>query len=80
MRDRERGHDGTLVLFTIYYSLYPLYACVQTLHSCQCPTDLCNKNWVDAGSTENPDGPTDKPTEPAVKPVKVETENITKEL
>ena len=42
---------------------------------------LCNFNWENAGmTTKNPDGPTDKPTEPAVKTVKVETENITKEL
>merc|ERR1712215_416903 len=33
-----------------------------TLKSCSCNTELCNRNWVDAGST--PSSPTDSPTEP----------------
>ena len=45
---------------------------VQTVNFCKCPTELCNRNWVEAGSTENPDGTTDKPTEPAVETIKVE--------
>ena len=43
---------------------------VQTLKTCNCKTTLCNRNWVEAGSTEGP-GPTDSPTEPAVKTIKV---------
>merc|ERR1711892_185474 len=34
-----------------------------TLLACQCAGELCNKNWVEAGSTEQPDGPTDAPTD-----------------
>merc|ERR1712179_750464 len=41
-----------------------------TVNFCKCPTELCNRNWVEAGSTENPDGTTDKPTEPAVETIK----------
>ena len=42
---------------------------IQTIKRCACSTELCNKNWADAG--ELPDGPTDAPTQPAVKTVKV---------
>merc|ERR1711892_419773 len=41
-----------------------------TVHACQCAGELCNKNWVEAGSTENPDGPTDAPTDPSHQPIK----------
>ena len=41
------------------------------VHTCKCSTELCNINFVEAGSTEQPDGPTDAPTEPADKKVKV---------
>ena len=58
-----------------YYSPPPH---VQTVHSCQCPTELCNRNWEEAGSTENPDGPTDSPTEPAVENIKVDRNNLEK--
>jgi len=40
------------------------------VHNCKCSTELCNINFVEAGSTEQPDGPTDAPTEPADKTVK----------
>ena len=43
---------------------------MQTLKTCNCKTEKCNKNWVDAGSTEGP-GPTDAPTEPTDKTIKV---------
>eukprot|EP00090_Calanus_glacialis_P001564 TRINITY_DN11133_c0_g1_i1.p1 TRINITY_DN11133_c0_g1~~TRINITY_DN11133_c0_g1_i1.p1 ORF type:complete len:377 (+),score=104.17 TRINITY_DN11133_c0_g1_i1:44-1132(+) len=39
-----------------------------SVETCACSTELCNKNWADAG--EQPDVPTDAPTEPAVKTVK----------
>ena len=48
----------------------------QSVHTCSCATELCNKNWAEAGSTEQPDGPTDAPTEPAVKTVKVGKEDL----
>ena len=49
---------------------------LQTLETCACSTELCNKNWADAG--EQPDVPTDAPTEPAVKNVKVGEEDLAK--
>lgn len=32
---------------------------------CHCSHNLCNKNWIEAGWTEEPDNPTDSPTQPA---------------
>merc|ERR1711915_139475 len=32
---------------------------------CHCSNNFCNKNWLDAGWTEEPDNPTDSPTQPA---------------
>ena len=52
---------------------------LKTLKTCNCKTPLCNRNWEEAGAT--PGSPTDTPTEPADKTVKVDKEYLeTKQL
>merc|ERR1712142_506676 len=69
---RERGgEDGNEVFIRACLALAVEgeYACETisengvTVQTCQCPTELCNRNWVEAGSTESP-------TEPPVEKIK----------
>ena len=36
----------------------------QTAVTCSCSTNLCNKNWVEAGSTDHPVDTTEVPSDP----------------
>ena len=56
---KKEWYEIILMSRVLYFASF-----FQTAVTCTCSTNLCNKNWVEAGSTDHPVDTTEAPSDP----------------